>query len=201
MRIGIDCDDVMIDFQKGFVAVLHKLYGRPPLGTDPIDWDWSNCQVSKEEMAAAWKYTEGIHNFWAKLEPLESFDAMTIGLLRKVCAKHDVFFITNRYPTLGLSPTEQTKHWLGIHAGIMSPNVLIAKEKGPVATVLQLDAFIDDRPKNCIDVKLARPTAKVYLCDSSHNQPCDEAWMTTNGIEGRVKDLKTFLKIILKELF
>jgi hypothetical protein len=87
---------------------------------------------------------------------------------------------------------KQTKYWLYTNFLIHSPNVLIAKDKGPAASVLQLDAFLDDRPKNCTDVLVARPTARVYLCDSSHNKSFNDPRIP------RVKDLKEFLKIILE---
>ena len=192
MKIGIDVDDVCSNFQKRFVAHLYQMYGRPPLDTQPSDWDWSNCLVSKEEMGAAWKASEGIRNLWSDLEPLPSFDEETIELLRITIVRHDVFFVTNRYDTPGASPMKQTKYWFAVNAGIQSPNVLISKEKGPMASVLQLDAFLDDRPKNCLDVLGARPTARVYLADSSHNQPFNDPRIP------RVKDLKEFLKLILE---
>ena len=192
MKIGIDVDDVCSNFQKRFVALLNEMYGRPSLDTAPIDWNWSNCEVSKEEMAAAWKRSEGIKNLWSDLEPLSSFDAETVELLYIAIQIHDVFFVTNRYDTPGASPMKQTKYWLYVHAFIQAPNVLIAKDKGPMAKVLQLDAFIDDRPKNCTDVLEAVPSCRVYLADSSHNKPFNDPRIP------RVNDLKEFLKLILE---
>jgi 5'(3')-deoxyribonucleotidase len=191
-KIGIDCDNVCCDFQKRFVALLNEMYGRPTLDTAPIDWNWSNCEVSKEEMVAAWKRCAGIRNLWSNIAPLESFDNETVYLLGTLVTRHDVYFVTNRFDTPGASPMKQTKHWFYHYAGIESPNVLIAKDKGPMAVVLQLDYFIDDRPKNCIDVQEACPNAKVYLADSSHNKTFNDPRFP------RVKDLKEFLKLVLE---
>lgn len=189
-------DDVCANFQKRFVALLHEMYGRPPLDTEPVDWDWSNCEVTKEEMAAAWKQAAVTPNLWATLDPLPSFDAETRGLLLDAHYAHDVWFITDRFQTPGLSsPLKQTKYWFGKHTLIQTPNVLIAKGKGPATSVLQLDAFIDDRPKNCEDVKSARPETKVFLCDSSHNKTYND--MHAGARIPRVKDLKEFLKLVL----
>jgi 5'(3')-deoxyribonucleotidase len=193
MKIGIDMDDVLANFQSRFVKLLHDMYGRPPLHTAPIDWDWSNCEVSKEEMSAAWVKAATVRNLWLNLEPLPSLDNHTRELLEMAEVRHDLFFVTNRFDTPGLSPTKQTKRWITIQTGIQQPNVLLAKDKGPMASVLQLDAFVDDRPKNCLDVKLARPTARVFLCESSHNKTFN------NILTPRVADLKQFLKIILEE--
>jgi hypothetical protein len=195
MKIGIDVDDVCTNFQKRFVALLHEMYGRPPLSTAPSDWEWSNCQVTKEEMGAAWAKAATVFNLWQDLEPLPAFDNETRDYLLEVVRKHDVYFVTNRFPTPGASPMKQTKAWFWFCAGINSPNVMIAKDKGPMASVLELDAFIDDRPKNCLDVLAARPKAHVFLADSSHNKTFNDPNIP------RVKDLKTFLKVILSEVF
>lgn len=171
---------------------MHEMFGRPPIGTMPIDWEGSNLQMSAEEYKQFWTKSATIPNFWFKIEPLPSFDYDTIMLLRELIYRHDVFFVTNRYATPGPSPMKQTKHWFYVNAQIHSPNVLIAKDKGPMAAVLELDAFIDDRPKNCTDVLAARPNARVYLCDSSHNKTFNDPRIP------RVKDLKEFLKLMLE---
>jgi hypothetical protein len=191
-KIGIDVDDVCSDFQKRFVQLLHATYGRPPLGTAPIDWDWSNCQVSPSEMSNAWKLAANTPDLWLNLDPLDSFDEETVTLLQRAFLQHDVFFITNRFATPGASPLKQTKTWFYYKAGILTPNVIIAKDKGPAAQVLELDYFIDDRPKNCTDVFAARPSTLVYLADSSHNQEFNDPFIP------RVANLKEFLKLVLE---
>jgi len=192
MKIGIDVDDICADFQSSYVRLLFKLFGRPPVGTAPIDWEGSNLQLSADETVRSWKEVSKIKDFWSNLAPLPSFDAETVQLLKLVVLRHDVFFITNRFDTPGASPMKQTKYWFNVHADILAPNVLIAKDKGPMATVLQLDAFLDDRPKNCLDVLAARPSARVYLGDSSHNKTFNDPRIP------RVKDLKEFLYLILE---
>ena len=149
MKIGIDVDDVCSNFQKRFVALLNEMYGRPSLDTAPIDWDWSNCNVTKSEMKEAWVKAAGTHNLWAKLERLPSFDAETVHLLYVTSQRHDVFFVTNRFDTPGVSAMKQTKYWFYHNAYILAPNVLLAKDKGPMASVLQLDAFIEIGRASC----------------------------------------------------
>lgn len=192
MRLGIDMDDVCCDFSSSYVALLNKLFGKPPLGTKPIDWEGSNFKLNAEETKQSWAEVAKVPDFWSNLRPLPSFDTETIKLLHVALAMHDVFFVTNRFDTPGDSPLKQSKYWLFANAYIQAPNVLISKDKGPMASVLQLDAFIDDRPKNCIDVLAALPACKVYLADASHNQTFNDPRFP------RVKDLKEFLKLILE---
>jgi 5'(3')-deoxyribonucleotidase len=192
MNIGIDVDDVLCNFQERFVVLLNSLYDRPPLDTAPVDWDWSNCQMSKEEMSNAWLKATEVHNLWASLKPLPNFDLETEELLYQAHTKHDVYFVTNRFATTGVSPLKQTKYWIGTHTNIKGPNVIIAKDKGSVATLLQLDYFFDDMPKNCYYVLAAMPYCNVFLCDASHNQAFSSPFIT------RLANLKEFLKIVLE---
>jgi 5'(3')-deoxyribonucleotidase len=193
MKIGIDMDDVLANFQKRFVKLLNELYGKTPLDAEPIDWDWTNCNVTPEEMKNGWIEASKTTNLWLELEPLPALDMEAKFLLSKLDLVHDLFFVTNRFITPGLSPTKQTQLWVRENTYLPMPNVMLAKDKGPMASVLELEAFIDDRPKNCLDVLAARPQCRVFLCDSSHNQ-------TFNGGERipRVASLKEFAKIILE---
>ena len=192
MNIGIDMDDVLSNFQKREVEIMHGMYGRPPLGTIPIDWDGTNLQMSREEYKAFWAEAADTHSLWLDLEPVPAFDDEAIKLLGKLDHKHDLFFVTNRFKTPGLSPAKQTKVWLNVEAEMKSPTVVLAKEKGPMASVLELDAFIDDRPKNVLDVLAARPDCKVFLCNSSHNHAFSDPRIP------RVENFKEFAKIVLE---
>jgi 5'(3')-deoxyribonucleotidase len=181
MHIGIDMDSVVTDTLSAVQKINPKWSGET--------WD-GGCTPA--EYAATWEAAGRVRNFWAHLEPLPEFDAEAVRLLQETNIKHDVFFVTNRFDTVGQSPMKQTKAWLYNMAFIMMPSVMLAKDKGPMASVLELDAFIDDRPKNCLDVLNARPNARVYLCDSSHNKTFNDPRIP------RVKDLKEFLKLVLE---
>lgn len=181
MRIGIDMDSVITDTLSAVQKLNPKWSGE--------SWD-GGCTPA--EYVATWDLVAKTENFWYNVSPLPCMDLEAFHLLRDLCARHDVFFVTDRFATSGKSPMNQTKYWLLQHGAVVMPNVLIAKDKGPMASVLELDAFIDDRPKNVLDVLAARPNARVYLCDSSHNKTFDDPRIP------RVKDLKEFLKLILE---
>jgi hypothetical protein len=65
-------------------------------------------------------------------------------------------------------------------------------EKGPMALALKYDYFIDDRPKNCEDIKRALPDCKVFLRDSSHNR----SWKEPINIQ-RIAGFNEFAEIVL----
>lgn len=181
MKIGIDMDSVITD-------TLAAVQNLNPAWSG-VNWN-GGCNPAEYE--ATWEKVKKVDNFWADLKPLSSFDSESIALLRKLLMLHDVFFITDRFATLGMSPLKQTKYWLYVNALIQSPNVIIAKDKGAAANMLQLNVFFDDRPKNCVDVLAAMPEAAVFLCDCTHNQDFSDPRIP------RLKNLTEFLKLILE---
>ena len=183
MKIGIDVDGVLADTLHSILTQLNPTWD--------IAKGWKGG-LSDKDYDAVWEKAKTIQNFWAHLQTEVNVDNQTCALLKHVLCLHDVWFITNRFETKGTSPMKQTKYWLHSYIGVESPNVIVAKDKGPVATILGLDYFIDDNLQNCIDVQTARPTAKVFLCSMPHN-----ADMETST--PRMKDLKEFLKFILME--
>lgn len=192
--IGIDLDDCVADFITEFLVLAHKRFGRPELGVMPVDWEWSNVLPDPAEQKLVWEDTDQIQNFWEILpiEPGASYEWM-----QKLYSRHDLYFPTARrdagptsYPTW-----IQSSRWLSKKFGIQFPRVIVSYEKGPLAAALKYDYFIDDRPKNCLDIKKAVPSCKVYLKDSSHNQSFDAE---AHGLT-RVQDFDTFAKIVLEE--
>lgn len=176
MRIGIDLDDVLVDFISEFTDIAHEMYGRPELGTKPVDWEWSNFGLSKEEQRAVWNRIVGSYNFWEVLS-MET-GASRRGMKLLLDQKHDLIFITARATTEGRTVQEQSARWLAWYFGINYPTVIVDTNKGPLAAALKLDYFIDDRPKNCIEIKEAVPSCKVFLKNSSHNAAYGApAWM------------------------
>ena len=187
-KIGIDLDDVLVDFMSEFTKICNRLFGKPELGTLPVDWDWSNFYLTKAEKATAWEELSNIENFWANLPVEEGADP---DIVERLSDDHELFFITARVPSRGWSTEHQSKHWVHCKMDVIFPTVIVSSNKGPIAAALKFDYFIDDRPKNCIDIHEALPDCKVYLKDSSHNQSfvCPE-WLT------RVRDFNQFAKIV-----
>ena len=191
-KIGIDVDGVVSDFGALWISTLKEKYGPPLQRTPPVTFEDTSSGYSLQEVHDARDVVLSIPNAWSTLKPLSSFSAEVRYLLLEAHSRHDVWFITTRFDTPGVSPLKQTKHWLCRETLMQAPNVIIAKEKGIVATMLQLDAFIDDTPKNCISVKEARPTAQVFLADLWHNKSFSDPRIP------RVADLKEFLKLMLE---
>jgi 5'(3')-deoxyribonucleotidase len=188
-KIGIDLDDVLADFMPAYLGLAYKRFGRPPLGSMPVDWEWSNILPSKEDQEAVWRDVKDIPNFWKTLLIMPGVHRWKV---HEMDRDHTVYFPTARVEVHGPeSAAKQSAAWIQENFDIEFPAVFAAYEKKPMAIALKYDYFLDDRPKNCIDIHDALPNCKVYLKDISHNQDfiCPE-WLV------RVRDFNQFAKIV-----
>jgi 5'(3')-deoxyribonucleotidase len=191
--IGIDLDDVLANFMDRYLDFARVRFGRPELGTAPIDWEWSNVLPSKEEQALVWSDALALPDFWETLDrdPGASFES-----LQALDKMFTLYFPTARVETkTGMPVRKQSAKWLIEKFGVQYPTVIVAYEKGPMATALKYDYFVDDRPKNCLDIQKALPNCKVFLKSASHNLLYDAV---ANGLI-RVASFDEFAKIVLEE--
>lgn len=191
MRIGIDLDDVLVDFISEYIKISNMLWGVPALDAQPIDWEWSNFPVAKEQHGKIWEKIKNTRNFWLNLERAKGVSSQSMRALAK---HHDLLFITARVPSKGFSVQQQSAAWLSMNLGLKYPTVIEESNKGPLAAALRLDYFIDDRPKNCLEILGAVPTCLVYLKGSSHNA----SYKAPKSIT-RVKDFNEFAETVLGE--
>jgi 5'(3')-deoxyribonucleotidase len=187
--IGIDLDDVLADFIGRFASIAYKKYQKPAPGTKPCDWEWSNFGLTKDELADVWNVIHMTNNFW---ESLNVEEGVNLGMVQAVDALHTVYFPTARAHVLGNPVGKQSAKWLYKHFDIRFPTVLVSNEKSPMARALKYDYFIDDRPKNCLDIQAALPDCRVFLKNSSHNQ----AFAPPDGIV-RVSGFNEFAELVL----
>lgn len=188
--VGCDLDDCLADFIEAFVRMAHRMYGRPALDLRPTSWEWDNLGLSKADIDGVWDRIVKIPNFWDGLQVLPGVDPR---LVRYLDVRSDLYFPTARARTMGADVANQSAYWLDRNFGIRYPRVIVSNEKGPLAAALKYDYFLDDRAKNCLEVKAARPKCKVFLNDASHNQSFD---LTKHGIP-RVSGFNEFAKIVL----
>jgi 5'(3')-deoxyribonucleotidase len=180
MRIGIDVDGVLSDT----LVAIHRKFK---------EWDTTKGWYggfTKEQFDAVWADAKNTLNFWLDIPVVQGFNHR---LMIDLNDAHDLYFITDRFDTVGGSAVRQTLDWIKFQllAGHSPAGVIVAKNKGPVAAALGLDLFIDDKPENCLSVVDAAPSCKVYLCDLPHN-------LFYAGQLPRVENFNAFAKLILE---
>jgi hypothetical protein len=113
-----------------------------------------------------WDHVKKIENFWDTLPELEP------GIISRIAAtsrarRWEVIFLTTRPATAGDLVQLQSQRWLEAH-GFQYPSVyVVQRSRGRIADALALDAFVDDRPENCLDIAV-ESKAKVILVWHGH---------------------------------
>lgn len=173
MRIGVDLDGVLANFESQFAPLLSSLsHIAFPLSDPnfPPVWDWpEHYGCSTAEVEAAWEIVVKDESFWARLAPFKDTTDADLTVLRHArAAGHEIYFITTR---LGVRCKEQSERWLYMQ-GYTNPTVIVSRKKGPVAQGIELDLFVDDKPSNILEVQRHSLTT-CYLLDRPYNKTMD----------------------------
>lgn len=149
LRIGIDVDGVLADFNRAFIDYIPRVTGRDlfPTGYVPTTWNYPEALgYTGAEVSKVWEGIKADDSFWRFLPAYPD----TVRMLSFLAATtHDIYFITNRP---GRTAKTQTERWLQIHGFDRPPTVLISSHKGDCAFALLLDLYLDDRDENCLEV-------------------------------------------------
>ena len=155
LRVAFDLDGVLADFASAYNQIAKGLFPDwsgsdavlsevPPdedpaaagQGSDPLR------RLSRRDRDAIWKQLRSTPNFWLTLDPIDP-DAIPLLQERSSHFGWDMFFVTQRPPTVGGSVQSQTQRWLVEH-GFELPSVIVhSGSRGRLAAALELDHLVD----------------------------------------------------------
>lgn len=184
LRVGFDLDGTVADMYSALRREAIQLFGEEVLrapaasakpqepGTEqapqPKSEDEHTATLAVQELHLTarqqnqlWDHVKQIENFWTTLPELEPG---IISRIAKAAAdrRWEIIFLTTRPPTKGELVQLQSQRWLEAH-GYHFPSVFVVqRSRGKIADALGLDAFVDDRPENCLDIAV-ESKAKVIL--------------------------------------
>lgn len=173
LRVAIDLDGTVADLSRAMHDIAKTKFRKlQPPETDapanaanaalPVDRPTlRDLDLSPSDLDRLWTHVLKRRNFWTTLDELEEGIVARIQQLADE-RRWDVLFITTRPPAAGATTQVQSQEWLAAK-GFRHPSVYVVKgSRGKVATALDLDAVVDDRPENCLDVA-TESAAKAIL--------------------------------------
>jgi hypothetical protein len=120
-----------------------------------------DLRLSARQQMQLWDHVKKIENFWMGLDEVEP------GIVKRIATtaaerRWEVIFFTTRPSTAGEITQVQSQRWLAKY-GFRHPSVFVVQpNRGKIADAMQLDAVVDDRPENCLDIVL-ESKAKAIL--------------------------------------
>lgn len=168
MKIALDMDSVLCDWNAPFAALLSSLTGKAcdPGAGWPAVWDWpAAAGFTPDDVAKTWVFLGENPDWWFHLPPTpEASQLITDGRLTRLFEDHDVVVVTNRMPIAARATQAWLQHW----GGVEYPTVLTHRgDKGPLLDALAVDVAVDDKPANLLT---ATTTPRLYLIDTFANQ-------------------------------
>lgn len=152
LRLGIDVDGVIADFQTAFRTLAER----------ELRISAKDVELTKTDVDRLWKIVGTSANWWVGLLAYEP-DQVSRLYAEARRGRWEVFFLTSRPASAGDSVQLQTQVWLE-RLGFFLPSVLTtpAGARGEVARSLRLDLAIDDRLINCMEI-ISASSAKALL--------------------------------------
>jgi uncharacterized HAD superfamily protein len=183
LRVGFDLDGTVADMYFALRREAIKLFGdavmrapveaskpqeagkelsaAPRAEDDTASLSIQELHLTARQQKQLWDHVKQIENFWNSLPELEP------GIIARIAKtarerRWEVIFLTTRPSTKGDLVQLQSQQWLEAH-GFQYPSVYVVhRSRGKIADALALDAFVDDRPENCLDIAV-ESKAKVLL--------------------------------------
>ncbi len=185
MKIGIDCDGVIANFNEAYMDLIVATTGKDLFLPKPyLIQTWAYPEAlgyTRKEVSRVWDVIKKDENFWFLLPSLPGAEDFLIDL---ATLDAEVYFITSR---VGVNVKRQSEYWL-MARGYILPTVLITPQKGDACRILSLDFYIDDKVENCKDVFDRSLFTRGYMLAQPWNEQVE-------GVP-RIDSLNEFLEMV-----
>jgi hypothetical protein len=181
LRIAVDLDGVLADMAGELARQAGVLFG-----------ETGERHLNSREQRRLWRHAETIENFWETLPEHEPGAVKRLATLASE-RRWEIIFLTTRPAAAGATSQVQTQRWL-VSKGFPLPSVYVVQgSRGRIASALDLDFVVDDRPDNCLDVVVdSKARALLVWRDAERDLP---ATARRVGI-GIVKSVRECLDIL-----
>lgn len=152
MRVGLDCDDVLLDFAYGFPREYNRRFGTHLEEGDIIpDFEQMQRVLGPEGFERTWEEMFGNEDYILGMQPVGGA-VEGVGELRRMGA--ELYVVTSRWVT----PPEMTQRSLEQHfPGAFNDLVYTVNggkktTKGEICQRLRIDFFVDDSPEHVLSI-------------------------------------------------
>ena len=175
-RVAFDLDGTIADMHVVLRREAERLFGEAELSTvveqsgaeagsadEPENVKvMAELHLTGRQQMQLWEHVKTIENFWSGLPEMEP------GIVARIAQaamsrRWDVIFLTTRPLVAGETVQIQSQRWLEAH-GFPLPSVFVVhRSRGKIAEALELDAVVDDRPENCLDVAVDSQAKPILI--------------------------------------
>jgi hypothetical protein len=153
-RISVDVDGVLANFTAGFARVANTIEpGTFPSDYDALihqtDWNFEAIGVPKALVNKTWDMIrDNVENFWLSLSTFQKEAHELHQFLESAPNDVEVFFVTSRVPSQGLTVLAQTQKWLRRYKLLRLGSSVIVKPRGvkkeQIYETLGITCSVDD---------------------------------------------------------
>jgi hypothetical protein len=177
LRVAFDLDGTIADMYATLHTEAEGLFGAENLAKAAMEQAAADGASEEEpeskrvmqamhltarQQMQLWDHVKTVENFWGRLPELEPG---IVARLADVTAKRrwEVIFLTTRPAVAGEITQIQSQRWLEAH-GFRLPSVFVVqRSRGRIADALHLDAVVDDRAENCLDVAVESKATPILI--------------------------------------
>lgn len=175
LRVAFDLDGTLADMHVVLRREAERLFGEEVAsavessGAEAGERDepesdkvMAELHLTGRQQMRLWEHVKTIENFWGGLPEMEPGIVARIAQIASA-RRWEVIFLTTRPLVAGETVQVQSQRWLEAH-GFRLPSVFVVqRSRGKVADSLELDAVVDDRPENCLDVAVDSKAMPVLI--------------------------------------
>jgi 5'(3')-deoxyribonucleotidase len=163
VRLGIDLDGVVADFNRGWIVQYNHQYGTE-LPLDAVQsWDSIPYLTHFEDMSVFWEWAQG-HDGHSLFRHLETYPGALVALNSLDAEGHDIVILTTK-PEWAVS---DTFIWLGENR-VKTREVHILEDKWRI----DCDIYLDDAPHILRGLVAKRPDRTVCRFVRPWNSPIE----------------------------
>ena len=152
MRLGIDMDGVMCDFNAGWMRLHADEFGSELRPEMVVGWNGLHELAGFADMRAFWDWAKGSDERASIFRHLEPFPGALETMTQLAAAGHEIVVLTAK-PDWSIP---DTLSWLGDH-GVPPHEVHIRYDKHAI----DCDVYLDDAPSVLADLRRHRPDRLV----------------------------------------